>query len=218
MSEEDFLYAHKNKQADLLSPCEDYRLPHNLAFTYFYYLKDYTNAQKRYRVAAFDPESPEVTASMSALVAGSLGYHLTSMSLRFEKYSVLFQDITGHGASPDLLLEAEHYVHKAVMEYSLFLIQEADKLAQVDYICFRDLSCLKDNGYLAQVIQQEYNTCISSRPEDITKQHACLVLDYSLEKGFIVLDGSLYYPLSDQDSGASYGWHPVLENRWVIKT
>lgn len=72
LSEEDFLVQHTLSGSDLHMPCLDYRLPHNLAFTYFYYLQDYTHAQKRYRVAAFDPAAPDVTASMSALVAGSL--------------------------------------------------------------------------------------------------------------------------------------------------
>jgi hypothetical protein len=212
LSEGEFLSQYSVSGSDLHIPCTDYRLPHSLAFTYFYYLQDYANAQKRYRVAAFDPAAPDVTASMSALVAGSLWYHLTSMSLRFQKYV----SVTSSDVSVDVSLEAQRYLHKAVMELTLYLIQKADTRAKMDFLCFRDLSCLLEKWYLASVIKKELTVCLHiASTSDIT-DHACKVLQYAMEQNYISADGlSIRYPFSSEQSFV-YGRHPTLETWWVL--
>ncbi len=52
----------------LLRPCDDYRLPQMLAFTYFHYLNNLDKAIEYYKVASFDPDVPVLTPTMPALL------------------------------------------------------------------------------------------------------------------------------------------------------
>jgi hypothetical protein len=58
------------KNPELRAPCQDYRLPHNLAFNYFQYIGDNNKAAYYYMVASFHDDVPGITLSMPAIIRG----------------------------------------------------------------------------------------------------------------------------------------------------
>jgi hypothetical protein len=56
------------KDKELWNPCQDYRLPHILAFNYYHYLQNNKKAELYYKVAAMHDGVPSITSAMPAII------------------------------------------------------------------------------------------------------------------------------------------------------
>lgn len=88
----EFIQAHEEKRSDLRSPCQDYRLPHSLAFNYFYYTNNTEKSSLYYMIAAFHDDVPSITLSMPAIIRSRNGDHMTSANLWYDKFQNSLQE------------------------------------------------------------------------------------------------------------------------------
>lgn len=109
-----------------------------MAFNYYYYLQQGEESAKWYEQASRYPHAPPMLVNMPAIVKGSLGQHLKSVYLRFDKYQSI-QTKNEKNLTPELIKQLQTYLYKAVYEYTLHLITQAEKNAVQSGECLHDL-------------------------------------------------------------------------------
>jgi len=183
--------------------CVDYVLARSLAFNYFYYLWNSEKSSEYYLLASKSPDAPAIFAQMPAIVVGRLWEHLGSSVIWYEQFlsSVMEEWF--------VFWDGSRYLQKAVYEYSLYLLQEADNLG-VD--CKHDINCLKSHGVISDVIFRELWNCEDIKLLGEIGNIQCTLLWYGLENWYISFDWSLVYPL---ESGFEYVWRADVGSWWI---
>lgn len=181
------------------SGCYNYQLPQALAFNYYYYLQDIEKSVNYYEIAATSPWAPTSLLKMPAIVMWRWGYHSKSAIMRYQK-TINEKDIT---------LQQE-YFDKAVSEYTLNIIQKAQKIAS--NTCKKDLNCLQKNKYISKVIQTETQSC-QENPKIRKDKINCKILNYAETNHFIQKNGTLIYPL---DPNMTYRRRSDIQDRRII--
>ncbi len=123
----EFIQAVRNQDKFVRSPCQDYRLPHTLAFNYYYYLHKTDLAAFYYMVAALHDNVPEITVSMPAIVRGRAGNNFTSASLRYDRLQNSIQEANAiQQIDKDKSANIEKIIDtaskKAVSEISMYIL------------------------------------------------------------------------------------------------
>ncbi len=171
----------------LLRPCDDYRLPQMLAFTYFHYLNDLDKAIEYYKVASFDPDVPVLTPTMPALLRSKQWEHLISAQLWVDRALSMEKNIDDE----TIKTQYDRAINKAIMEIILDIL---GKTSDQTPDCKKDYSCLVQWGYLRQYIGTLISQCQSR------KNVQCLLLQQWLVKKLIMPNGQLFDPFSDPRS------------------
>ena len=193
----------------LQTPCADYHLPHYLAFVYFHYIDDPAQSSNYYRIAAFDPNAPTITASMPSIIMGRLGQHIASAYTRYsQRQSIL--SATGNQASfgftnPDTLLA------KAVFEVQLNIIEQA-AILDTTKECLQDYPCLVQNGFVGLALSHSSADCATNAADPKADHTICNLLQLGIQHQRITTDGSLVYPL---DPGMDFARYTPYNTRWI---
>lgn len=61
------------------NPCKSFQIPYYLAYIYFFYLKDYTQASQYYKVVSAQDDAPEWARILAAIMQGRWGERETSL-------------------------------------------------------------------------------------------------------------------------------------------
>ncbi|NOZ44990.1 MAG: hypothetical protein GXP45_07795 [bacterium] len=90
------------------------------------------------------------------------------------------------------------FLLKAIFEYSLTIIQQADNM---DNTCQQDFLCLQIHHRIAQIIKQKNLKCQTSKQKTLSKeqQQACEILKQGQILNYIQNTGNLIYPLDPQN-------------------
>ena len=125
-----FLEALREKNKDIWNPCQDYRLPHILAFNYYQYLHNNQKAELYYKIAAMHDGVPSITSAMPAIIQSSQWDYLTSASIRYDRFQEskkqYQQESQQRNKSNDKLYqfkkETEHSLQKTVQQTILYIL------------------------------------------------------------------------------------------------
>jgi len=185
--------------------CSDYFLPRSLAFNYFYFLWDIEKSSKYYYIASQVPGAPAIFEQMPAIVAGRLWEHLGSAMIWYEQF--LDSIINEWSVAWNEL----RYLKKAVYEYSLYLLQEADFLRKD---CDHDINCLKSHDVIKSIINREVWACENAVWLSGMQEIKCSLLWYGFENWYISMDWKFVYPL---ESGFVYMWRVDVQDWWIVE-
>ncbi len=187
--------------------CNPYTIAESIAFTYYYYLHDSINASKYYQLASQSPWAPTELQNMPAIVLWRGKFHLKSAYLRLQKAKNLSKETKN-------LYKQKYYFQKALMERTLDLITEANTWQQT---CHQNLSCLQQQWYITNTIQQRNTYCKSlektSKPHNWTDETKCRWLQYGQDNNYITTTGNLIYPLNPN---MTYRRRSDIQDRWII--
>lgn len=205
LSDQDLEEQYEIVQASNSGLCPSDELPYMLAFNYYHYLQDTDNAIKYYKVAALSPGAQPSTLKMPAIILWRGGEHLKSASIWLDK---AFRSMEQNNISYE---STEYYIHKALFEWSLQLITDAD---QDQDQCHQDLSCLQNHGYINQILQDTLQECQDYNPNDRSRQTKCRLTNYGIENKFIHTNGELIYPIDPENF--AYARRPDVQDRRII--
>ncbi len=126
----EFLEAIRMKDKELWNPCQDYRLPHILAFNYYQYLQNNKKAELYYKVAAMHDGVPSITSAMPAIIQSNQWDYLTSASIRYDRFQESKKqyqwELQQHNRSNDRLYqfkkETEQSLQKTVQQTVLYIL------------------------------------------------------------------------------------------------
>ena len=132
-----------------ISPCASYKVPHQLAFNYYYYLQEPGSAWLYYIISSLDPESPRITKNLPSIIRSQENKHLTkSTLLRWQSSS-----------SEDIKNSAS--LSNAIYQFQLYILSYATSQAQSSWQCTDKLTytCLLKNWFLTKTYQTINNRC-----------------------------------------------------------
>jgi len=67
------------ENSEYRNPCRSFEIPYYLAYIYFYYLKDYTEASQYYKVVSAQEDAPQWARILAAIMQGRWGERETSL-------------------------------------------------------------------------------------------------------------------------------------------
>lgn len=200
-----FLEAIRKRDKELWNPCQDYRLPHILAFNYYQYLHNNQKAELYYKVAAMHDEVPSITSAMPAIIQSNQWDYLTSASIRYDRFQEskkqYQQESQQHNRSDDKLYqfkkETEHSLQKTVQQTLLYILS----LTYPRWLS--DIHSIINN--------KDINTTISTILQNCTQDPLlCELIQLSLQSWAISQTGSIITLWWYQRDTDTWRWKLVL--------
>lgn len=218
------------------NPCFTYELPLYLWFNYFFYLWDFENSAKYYKIASMDQDAPEISAAMIPIVYWKSWEHIKSLNLWISKYFTLKNELNKNSTQQKVEIiekQMDEAIRKAVFELHLhFLKTTNEDLSDKNWynLCYFDYKCLVEKLFLKKSINTLVNQCeldfwkngndFKIDFENIEKYEnnvVCMVLWYSLVNWYTNFESwKLNYPFSSDDIPFTYFWDDELK-KWSIK-
>lgn len=247
LSQKEF-YDEVNKgisQSPYLNPCLDWNISSYQWFNEFYYVANYPESSKFYKLASFNNDNPAVTASMVGIVIGKSGQHLKSMQLWFSNLVSLEQQLQKTQSDDEKAFLDEkrtESLQRIVFEYQLHTLSNiTSKARENERPCFEDYTCITQRGFIKTAIVQDQTKCTQENLNNIdlsktvidedSQDHystliSCLALGWGSQQ-FVTVEKDRANPIINLQSWEfefyrttekdhfKFRWDPTL-NDWTV--
>ena len=144
------------------NPCINEKIPGDLWFNYFQYLKNLDKSIKYYKTAWFDKTALPWVIWMVWVINGVLWEHEKAMYILIQKAISMYNIISTNTKISDK--EVKNYkklisssIKRAQEELNFYIIEKAEEKSKK---CDKDYKCLVKNWYIKQEIQTLTNECM----------------------------------------------------------
>jgi len=222
-----FKYAYSKKWKfynENKNPCKNWNdLEKYLAFNYMYYLKDYDNAIKYYKIASFFENSLAWTIGMVSVINSMAGEHEKAIYMFIQRLKGLENKLKNPKITEKEAKNIQDYYKTTFKrmqeELNLYIIANADKNWKD---CKKEYKCLWEKWYIQKEIEKLINECkkvniqniksitdIKWNTDEIIEKWKCVLLNLALWKWYIQKD-KLVSPLLN----SSYYWFDKKDELW----
>lgn len=221
---------------ELNNVCDLVDIPSYLWFNYFYYLNDWENSAKNYKLASFDDNSIASSSSMVAIVTWRQWEHLKSMHLWFSQYQSLLEKYNQSAPTDKdrdmLLTKSNEALQKSLAQYQLNVIKKADESMFDKPECMRNFKCLVDSWAILRIIKEQIPVCqslniqqsdlnlqdyaqLSEEDNELTTKLQCVMLSYWLSSWYIDINTwNFIHPQKWEDWVFTFKFDEDLTN-WI---
>ncbi len=207
------------------NPCKSIDLPSQLAFDYFFYLRDLKNSAKYYKVAWFQKDALPGIIWMVAVVNWIMGEHEKAIYLMLNKAAWIYNKLVKEKSTKEKkLLEnlLNWTIKRAQAELNFYIVSQADTKHPE---CNKNYDCLVKKWYIAKEINNLVNKCRKIYNPYKIKSFTDLFsqnISYSLQNAkcfLLLLNIQTWYIKNGQlktvlRKNWTYYWNPDYETWW----
>lgn len=191
------------------NPCTDEKIPENLWFNYFQYLKNLKQSVKYYKIAWFDEKALPWIIWMISVINWILWEHEKAMYMLVQKAISMYNIIKNNEKINDKELKnyknmINNSINRALEELNFYIIEQSETKSN----CNKDYNCLVKNWYIKQEIKDLQNYCIKNIHQKINSIEDIINLDVKTS-----LNNTKCFLLSLWESN----WH-IDPIRWNLKS